>query len=88
VGSDAAKVSFVGISPSVSIAHAQYSVDAGDWLTVFPVGILSDAPKEAYQIQLAGLAPGQHMISVQISDRYENATAAKLLFTVPGRASK
>jgi hypothetical protein len=87
-GGDPVKVSFEGISPSVSIARAQYSVDAGDWLTVFPVGTLSDAPKEAYQIQLGGLAPGQHIISVQVTDRYENTTAAKVLFTVAPRGSK
>jgi sugar lactone lactonase YvrE len=87
-GGDPVKITFEGISQSVSIAHAQYSVDAGDWFTVFPVGVLSDAPKETYQIQLAGLAAGQHIISVQITDRYENTTAAKIVFTVPARGSK
>jgi hypothetical protein len=87
-GGGAVNVSFEGISSSVSIAHAQYSVDAGDWLTVFPAGLLSDAPKEAYQIQLAGLAPGQHIISVQISDRYENTAAAKVAFMVAARDKK
>lgn len=85
---DPVKISFDGISSAVSIAHAQYSVDAGDWLTVFPVGVLSDAPKESYQVQLTGLTPGQHMISVQVSDRYENTTAAKLVFSVAGRGTK
>jgi WD40 repeat protein len=88
VSHDPVRVSFDGISPSVSIGHAQYSVDAGDWFTVFPVGVLSDAPKESYQIQLAGLGPGQHIISVQVADRYENTTAAKVMFTVAGRDSK
>jgi hypothetical protein len=87
-GSEPVKISFDGISASASISRAQYSVDAGDWLIVFPVGTLSDAPKEAYQIQLGGLAPGQHIISVQVTDRYENATAAKVLFTVASRGSK
>jgi outer membrane protein assembly factor BamB len=80
---NAVKISFEAVSSSVSIAHAQYSVDAGDWLTVFPVGLLSDAPKETYQIELSGLAPGQHMIAVQISDRYENTAAAKRVFSAP-----
>ncbi|HEY0704701.1 MAG TPA: hypothetical protein VGD60_18145 [Candidatus Acidoferrales bacterium] len=87
-GGDAVKVTFDGISPAVTIARAQYSVDAGDWLTVFPVGILSDAPKESYALALSGLAPGQHIISVQVFDRYDNSTAAKVLFSVPGRAGK
>jgi hypothetical protein len=85
---DPVKINFDAISPSVSIGHAQYSVDAGDWFTVFPAGVLSDAPKESYQIQLPGLTPGQHIISVQVADRYENTTAAKVMFTVLGHASK
>jgi hypothetical protein len=87
-GADAVKVSFEAISPAVTIARAQYSVDAGDWLTVFPAGILSDAPKENYTVALSGLAPGQHIISVQVFDRYENTTAAKVMFTVPVRAAR
>jgi WD40 repeat protein len=87
-GSANVKVSFEATSSLSAIDHAQYSVDAGDWLIVFPVGILSDAPKESYQIQLTGLAPGEHTIAVQISDRFSNTTAAKTTFTLPGRASK
>jgi sugar lactone lactonase YvrE len=86
VGADGVKVTFDAISPAVTIARAQYSVDAGEWLTIFPVGILSDAPKESYVVSLSGLAAGQHIISVQVFDRYENSTAAKFFFTVPGRA--
>ena len=87
-GAGSYKVSFDAVSPSVAIERAQYSVDAGDWLTVFPIGVLSDAPKESYQIALSGLGPGQHIISVQIFDRYENTTAGKILFSVGPRATK
>ncbi|MGA8145512.1 MAG: hypothetical protein WB987_16610 [Candidatus Acidiferrales bacterium] len=86
--SPAARISFEAISASAAIEHAQYSVDAGDWLVVFPNGILSDAPKESYVVQLAGLAPGEHTIAVQVADRFANTTAAKITFTVPGRTSK
>jgi hypothetical protein len=82
------KVSFEASSSSAAIEHAQYSVDAGDWLIVFPPGLLSDAQKETYQIRLSGLAPGEHTIAVQVSDRFSNTTAAKTTFTAPGRVSK
>ena len=82
------KVSFQASSPSAAIDRAQYSVDAGDWLIVFPVGLLSDAPKESYQFQLSGLAPGEHTVAVQVSDSFSNSAAAKTTFTVPGRVSK
>ena len=84
----AAKVTFEGISSSSAIAKAQYSVDAGDWTIVFPDGLLSDAPKESYQIALSGLSTGEHTVAVQISDHFENSAAAKVTFTVAARGVK
>ena len=78
-----AKVTFDGISSSIAIDHARYSVDAGEWYIVFPVGLLSDAPKESYSFTVSGLAPGGHTIAVQISDRFDNTSVAKVNFTVP-----
>jgi len=84
----AAKISFDGVSSSLAITKAQYSVDAGDWLIVFPTGGLSDGPKETYQLELPGLTPGPHTFSVQISDRFENSTAAQVTFTVAARPAR
>jgi hypothetical protein len=83
-----AKISFDGVSSAVSIARAQYSVDARDWLMTFPVGVLSDAPKESYQVAIPDLAPGEHTVAVQISDQFDNTTAAKVTFTVAARRAK
>jgi outer membrane protein assembly factor BamB len=80
-----AKVTFEGISSSSAIAKAQYSVDAGDWTIAFPDGLLSDAPKESYQIPLSGLSAGEHTVAVQIADRFDNSAAAKVTFTVAAR---
>ena len=84
----AAKISFDGVSSGLAITKAQYSVDAGDWLIVFPAGGLSDGPKESYQLELPGLAPGPHTIAVQISDRFDNTTAAQVTFTVAARPAR
>jgi hypothetical protein len=86
--SPTAKVTFDGISASGAIARAQYSLDGGDWQIAFPVGLLSDAPKESYQLELHGLASGEHTIAVRVTDRYENATTAKVTFTVSAQKSK
>jgi hypothetical protein len=51
---------------------------------VFPVGLLSDAPHESYSFSVSGLAPGEHTIAVQIADRFDNTSVAKVNFTVPG----
>ncbi len=78
-----AKVTFDGLSSSIAIDHARYSVDAGEWYIVFPVGLLSDAPKESYSFTVTGLAPGEHTVAVQIADRFDNTSVAKINFTVP-----
>ena len=87
-GGATAKITFDGVSSGLAITRAQYSVDAGEWFIVFPASGLSDAPKESYQIELPGLAPGPHTIAVQISDRFDNTTAAQVTFTVAQRPAK
>ena len=83
-----ARVTFSAASTSGTVAGALYSVDAGDWLVVFPKGELSDAPKESYEFNLTGLKPGEHTVAVQVSDAYDNTTAAKVTFTVAAGPSK
>jgi WD40 repeat protein len=82
-----ADASFEAASISGVIAHAECSVDAGDWQVVFPVGLLSDAPKESYNVRIAGLSAGEHTVAVRISDEFENAAVAKITFRVEARAS-
>jgi hypothetical protein len=84
--SPTATVTFEGVSTGGALARAQYSLDGGDWQVVFPVGLLSDSPKQKYEIQLSGLAPGEHTIAVEISDRFENKTSAKVTFTTSSGA--
>lgn len=79
---EGAEVTFTASSSSGAVARALYSVDGGDWTVVFPIGELSDAPKESYQFEIHPLAPGEHTIAVQVADAYENTTAAKVTFSV------
>jgi hypothetical protein len=83
-----ATISFDAISSSATIARAQYSLDAGDWQMVFPTGLLSDAPKESYEISISNVSPGEHTVAVQVFDRFENSTAAKVTFTAPKSSGK
>jgi hypothetical protein len=80
--SGAATLSFGATSTSGALARASYSVDSADWQTVFPVGELSDAPKENYRWDIGNLSPGEHTVSVRVTDRFGNETAAKTTFTV------
>jgi WD40 repeat protein len=69
------------------IAHAEYSLDAGPWQFVEPEGGLSDSKREHYEIRLPASALAgstkEHLISVRVYDRYDNAGLAKTVFTAP-----
>ncbi|HWY20672.1 MAG TPA: hypothetical protein VNX26_05585 [Candidatus Acidoferrum sp.] len=68
-----------------SIKRAEYSVDAGEWKYVEPVGRLSDAKTENYDFKVTpegakdGAASSEHVVVVRVYDRYENMGAAKTL---------
>jgi hypothetical protein len=66
------------------ISHAEYSVDAGPWQYVEPVGKVSDSLEERYDfvaavpvVTVAVADPAEHVIAVRVYDRYENAVTVK-----------
>ena len=69
-----------GFSP---IKRAEYSVDAGDWNYVDPVGQLSDAKTEDYDFKATpeaskdGSSATEHVVVVRVYDRSDNLGAAK-----------
>jgi hypothetical protein len=68
-----------------SIKRAEYSVDAGEWKYVDPIGQLSDAKTENYDFKVTpesakdGGPSSEHVVVVRVYDRYENMGAAKTL---------
>jgi sugar lactone lactonase YvrE len=64
-----------------TIKRAEYSVDAGDWKYVEPVGQLSDAKAEEYDFPVALDAAkdvaAEHVVVVRVYDKYDNMGAAK-----------
>ena len=70
------------------IKRAEYSLDAGDWQFVEPVGKLSDSKTEEYDfnVQLtvvtqAGAMPvsNDHVVVVRAYDRFDNLGTAKVV---------
>jgi len=62
------------------IARAEYSVDAGRWVTVAPVDGVSDSRTESYTITLDGLRPGEHTVIVKVTDLLGNVGSGKATF--------
>ena len=74
------RVSFDAEDASSPISRAEYSLDAGPWQYIEPVGGLSDSKREHYDVLIPVPAqdkPGEHLITVRAYDRHENAAAAK-----------
>jgi hypothetical protein len=80
-------VTLTATDAATPISHAEYSVDAGPWQYVEPVGRISDALTERFEFDapLNPPAPGaaapvnanEHVITVRVYDRNDNAVAAK-----------
>jgi len=63
------------------IARAEYSLDAGSWQYIDPVGKISDSKMEHYEFRISLDAAsgriGEHLITVRAYDRYDNVGVAK-----------
>ena len=73
-----------------TIARAEYSLDAGNWQYVEPVGSLSDSPREHYDFRIPVEAlkdkAGEHLLTVRVYDRHDNAGLAKITFETTANA--
>lgn len=78
------RVTFDAIDATSPIARADYSIDAGHWQFVAPVGGLSDSKHEHYEFVVPAAAltgnSGEHLITVRAYDRYDNVGLAKSAF--------
>jgi sugar lactone lactonase YvrE len=82
-------VTFRAADSFSNIKRAEYSVDAGEWQFVEPVGQLSDSKTENYdfRIPVPATSPAttsvkgsaEHVVVVRVYDRYDNMSSAKTL---------
>jgi hypothetical protein len=80
--------SFDAEDASSPIARAEYSLDAGPWQHIDPVGELSDSKYEHYEFRVefeAGGKTGEHLITVRVFDRYDNVGVAKTVIPAQGQ---
>jgi hypothetical protein len=64
-----------------SIRRAEFSLDAGEWKYVEPVGQLADSKMEEYDFKVpidsTKNAASEHVVVVRVYDKYDNMGAAK-----------
>jgi hypothetical protein len=78
-------VTVEGEDATSPIAHAEYSLDAGPWQYIDPVGGISDSRNEHYDFNIPSSALkgviGEHLLTARVYDRYDNVGVAKTTFT-------
>jgi hypothetical protein len=80
------RVQFAATDNFSPIKRAEYSLDAGDWHFIEPVGQLSDSKSESYDFSLPLSkedSAQEHVVVVRAYDRYDNMNSAKAV--VAGR---
>jgi hypothetical protein len=87
-------VSFAAKDAASAISHAEYSLDAGPWQYVDPVGGLSDSEEEHYSfaVPLPAAEDGkpeaelraEHLVTVRVYDRHDNMAVAKTVVAAAG----
>jgi WD40 repeat protein len=80
-------VELTATDATTPISHAEYSVDAGPWQYVAPVGQISDELTEKFSFEAPLRAPlpdapaptdaSEHVITVRVFNRNDNAVAVK-----------
>lgn len=86
------RVTFEAEDAMSPVAHAEYSLDAGPWQYIDPVGGLSDARHERYDFRIPASAfdgkANEHLLTVRVYDRHDNIGLAKTVFaTTSGTAA-
>ena len=79
-------VSFDAEDAASPLARAEYSLDAGPWQYIEPVGKLSDARRESYtfSVDLSDAKVSEHLLTVRVYDRHDNVGLAKTV--IPAEA--
>jgi len=82
------RITFTAQDTTSPIAHAEYSLDAGPWQYINPVGEISDSKTEHYDVLVPDAVdakPTEHLIAVRAYDRYDNVGVAKTVIPAQGK---
>lgn len=67
------------LSPLLS---CQYSIDGGEWRSLFPLDGIFDSKTEEFRFEVERLLRGEHTIAVKVTDRSLNVGSSKKVFYI------
>jgi len=76
---DHARVTFDAADAASYLTRAEYSVNGGDWMTVYADDGISDSPHERYTVDIPLAKPGEYAITIRVYDVNGNAGNARVV---------
>jgi sugar lactone lactonase YvrE len=71
------RIPFTAIDRGSYIARAEYSVNGGEWLSVYPDDGISDGPEERYTVNVTLATPGEYSVTLRVFDATGNIGNAR-----------
>ena len=82
-GGNSIEAAFLARDEMSRIERAEISLDAGDLTLIFPVDGIADSQSENYSITFPNVSPGEHTVTVQVYDAFNNMTASSRTIKLP-----
>ena len=79
INGDHARVVFDASDAASYLTRAEYSVNGGDWMTVYADDGISDSPHERYTVEIPLTKPGEYAITIRVYDVNGNAGHARVI---------
>lgn len=79
VSGNRARIVFAATDKSSYLTRAEYSVNGGEWLTVYADDGISDGPTERYTVDVPLTAPGEYAVTLRVFDSEGNAGNARVV---------
>jgi hypothetical protein len=77
-------ISFRAQDLTSAMDSAAYVLDSHqDWQAIFPVDKIFDSPDESVEFTIKGLAPGEHQVTIRVTDVAGNQAVQTILLNVP-----
>lgn len=77
IAGDRARIVFDASDAASYLTRAEYSVNGGDWLTVYADDGISDSPRERYTIEVPIKVPGEYAVTLRVYDVNANGGNAR-----------
>nr|MBA2736970.1 hypothetical protein [Pyrinomonadaceae bacterium] len=79
VSGERARVTFEATDAASFVSRAEYSVDGGEWATVYSDDGISDSPRERYTMEIPLRNAGEYSVTLRVFDANGNAGNARVL---------